>query len=335
MVLIVTALPLEAAPIIERFKLKKDGDAHAYPVYRSSEVNNPEVSLIVSGVGKVRCAMAAVYLLASCGILGPNASGGRYSSEIPNNDIILNIGFCGAGSKRYNPGDLLVINKVTDMDTGRDYYPDVYFGRDLPKESLLCFSKPVGQDVFETQPNVPKAGQDFFCDMESAGFMEVVQKFFYSHQGAVIKIISDLLTPEKLDKGLLRSYMERNVPLIEQIISEMKCVADSVCTGKHAAVEHVATPDVIPAATPTAAHTATLVTTPVDGENYLLETIADNLHFSYAMRQILLKEIRKARLKGLQPLKTLELFAEIKVNSKSEGKKILERIIESLRQRPV
>jgi len=98
MVFIVTALMIEAAPIIEYFKLKRDMNSHEYAIYR-----NESIALIISGVGKIKSAMATVYLYCTY--------------KATKNDYILNIGFCGAGNARYELGTMLIINKVTDMDT--------------------------------------------------------------------------------------------------------------------------------------------------------------------------------------------------------------------------
>jgi nucleoside phosphorylase len=56
MIFIITALAIEAVPIIEHFKLKTDRNVHTYNIYR-----NAEIALIVAGVGKVKSAMASVY----------------------------------------------------------------------------------------------------------------------------------------------------------------------------------------------------------------------------------------------------------------------------------
>lgn len=168
MIYIVTALQIEASPIIEYFRLKRDMSINEYQVYKNSEI-----ALIVGGVGKVKSAMAAVYLLAE--------------NKASKKDILLNIGFCGASAGRYPLGSLLLINKIKDMDTERDYYPDVFAGSNIPHEALLCCSKPIGK-------NALKGNTDFFCDMESSGVMEAARKFVYTHNVVILKVISDYLT---------------------------------------------------------------------------------------------------------------------------------------------
>ncbi|MEG6612541.1 nucleoside phosphorylase [Pseudoclostridium thermosuccinogenes] len=276
MVLIVTALMIEAAPIIEHFRLKKDMAIHEFPVYRNSDI-----ALIVSGVGKVKSAMASAYLYS---IYGKKEE-----------DILVNIGFCGAGSSRYPPGTMLLINKITDMDTGRDYYPDVFFGQDMPKESVRCYSKPVmREDVGE---NI-----DIFCDMESSGIMEAANKFVYSHNVAILKIVSDYLNPQNLDKEQLKGLVRNQVPQVERIIGQLKQLNES---------------------------SGDLSLSSEEREG--VEAFSDRMKFSKAMKQMLLKEMKYAKLRGKEPLKVLESFMDIKVESRVEGKKVLEQIRQKIK----
>jgi ATP-binding cassette subfamily B protein len=84
-----------------------------------------------------------------------------------------------------NPGEMVGI--VGRSGTNTDYYPDVFIGQDLPREALSCYSRPVLRESFNCETAV-------FCDMESAGIIEVAKKFTYAHQVAIVKIISDYLT---------------------------------------------------------------------------------------------------------------------------------------------
>lgn len=60
MIFIETALAIEAAPVIEHFKLKKRYVCACLPCYR-----NAGLALIAGGLGKVKSAMAAVYEFAT------------------------------------------------------------------------------------------------------------------------------------------------------------------------------------------------------------------------------------------------------------------------------
>jgi len=271
MVLFVTALMAEAVPLIEYFKLKKLMNINAYAVYQNSDI-----ALIVSGVGKIRSAAALAYL---CALY-----------QVTEKDILVNIGFCGSGSAKYAPGTLLLINKITDMDTGKDYYPDVFCGREIPKVNLRCYSRAVRKEDSRQET-------DFFCDMESAGFIETARKFVYAHNVVILKIISDYLEPENLNQELLRHYVREQVPKAEKIINELKQLNDSVCEFSF-----------------------------TEEEKKAFAAICHNLHFSEAMEKMLIKEMKIAKLKGVDPLNILHPFMEMKVGSKTEGKKLFEQI---------
>ncbi|NMB97967.1 MAG: 5'-methylthioadenosine/S-adenosylhomocysteine nucleosidase [Clostridiaceae bacterium] len=306
MILIITALMVEAAPVIEHFKLKRDMSIYTFPVYRNSEI-----ALIVSGVGKIKSAIAATYLI--------SISNTKYSKDSTNeakNHVLVNIGFCGASEAQYDIGSLLLINRVTDMDTGKDSYPDLFVGKDLPKENLYCFSRLINKEDLETiefrynsdyAESLAKK-KNIFCDMESSGIIEVSKKFTYSHQVVILKMISDYLNPENLDKEILRVYLMRQMPKIEEVINELKQIehffnesfTDMIC---------------------------------LEEEKKALDIIAVNLKFSQAMKQMLFKEIKKAKYKGMEPLRILGLYTQTNVDSKKEGKKILNEIAAKLNEK--
>jgi hypothetical protein len=150
--------------------------------------------------------------------------------------------------------------------------------------------------------------KNIFCDMESSGIIEVSKKFTYSHQVVILKMISDYLNPENLDKEILRVYLMRQMPKIEEVINELKQIehffnesfTDMIC---------------------------------LEEEKKALDIIAVNLKFSQAMKQMLFKEIKKAKYKGMEPLRILGLYTQTNVDSKKEGKKILNEITAKLNEK--
>ncbi|QCX33261.1 5'-methylthioadenosine/S-adenosylhomocysteine nucleosidase [Caloramator sp. E03] len=274
MVFIVTALMLEASPLIEYFSLKKDMKINNYQVYKNSDI-----ALVISGVGKIKSAMAAIYLLST------------FKSK--KEDILINIGFCGTNSLKYALGELIAINKVKDMDTGKDYYPDVYFGKNIPKETLCCSSKPIFKEDY-------KEDKDMLFDMESVGIMEAGQKFLYTHNTVILKIISDFLTPKDLDKEMLKDYIKNNIPYIVEIIDELKNLNDSSKIS-------------------------------FEEEERAVNLLCESLNFTEAMKKMLFKEVKKSKLKGLEPLNILNDFSCREVKIKKEGKRVFEQIIEKLK----
>lgn len=276
MVFIVTALKIEAEPLIEHFKLKKDMNINLFPVYR-----NPEITLIISGVGKVKSAMAVTYLLST--------------HQTSLQDVLLNIGFCGTNSRKYSVGTMVAVNKVTDMDTNIDYYPDVFIKESIPFAGLCCYSRPVAQDMVQEEKEV-------FCDMESAGIMEASKKFYFAHQVILLKIISDYLNPEKRDKLQLKNFVKKSIPLIEKIIENALYLNSSF---KEVSLD--------------------------ENEISLIDTVSQNLRSSKTMEKMLFKNALQAKAKGVDVYKTICSFFDIKANSKSEGKKIFEKIQQKLK----
>lgn len=278
MILMVVALMLEAGPLAAGLGLKKDPASHAYPVYRGADI-----LLAVSGVGKMKSAMAATFLLA-----------GRPAAA---QDILLNIGFCGANGNAHEPGSLLAVHKVTDLDTGRDYYPDVFWGRSLPAASLLCAARPVQERLPPEYANC-----ELFVDMESAGIMEAAARFLDADQVALLKIVSDDLHPQNLDKTALRQLMQRQMPQISRIVDELKRLLPG-------------------GAAPLPAP-----------ETALLDQLAGQIRLTVAMRRILDQDVRRAKTRGIDAARILSAALAGPVAGKPEGKRIFEQLRIQLRQ---
>ena len=99
-IFIYTALPCEAKPLVEHFKLKKRLDVQAFAVYE-----HDTLCLTVTGVGK--SAMAA---------------GVAYTQALFNgveNPILINIGI--AGHRDYAIGDLYLVDKIIDADSQKPF----------------------------------------------------------------------------------------------------------------------------------------------------------------------------------------------------------------------
>jgi len=105
---IVTALKIEAEPIIKKYNLKCINN-----IYQNKYIN-----LIITGQGKIKSAINTALLL------------NRY--KFPT----LNIGI--AGSNKYNINEGFFVDKIVDFDSNLEYFPD-YF----PKKSttLTTISK--------------------------------------------------------------------------------------------------------------------------------------------------------------------------------------------------
>lgn len=224
MILLIAAMKPEADPLIRFYRLKKDMSVTAFPVFR-----NDSVALVISGTGKLRSAAAAAMLLTI------------YEAR-KDDTLLVNIGFAGSRFPNAAPGQLFVVHKITDADTGRDYYPDVLPEIGLPRAELTTYPRPVFEPPEESSaeassPEVssqeassaeasaaesssPIAPEDRFvlCDMEAAGIMEASARFLETQQVLILKVVSDLLSPDGLTADVLRGCMDDRVSDLAGII---------------------------------------------------------------------------------------------------------------------
>jgi adenosylhomocysteine nucleosidase len=153
------ALPCEAKPLIEFYRLKKDLSVTYFSIY-----TNNTICLTVTGIGKTAIAAGIAY------------SQARYSTQ--SQPVMLNVGI--VGHQLYALGELFLADKITDIDTGKQYYPPITFTPDCATAKLHTFSKP--QSVY------PQAA---LCDMEGAAFYETATRFATGELCHCLKIISD------------------------------------------------------------------------------------------------------------------------------------------------
>lgn len=282
MLFIVTALMIEASPIIQHYGLKRDMTTHAFPVYRRDDV-----VLIISGVGKVRCAMATTWLYAA-----------MFSLEQSGQPLLLvNIGFCGTDRPDIPSGRLVLAGKVTDRDSGRDFYPDVRRDDRLPLVTLYCS----GRRVTAGHDPAAQPGKPVWVDMESAGFMEAAGHFVTADRILVFKIVSDHLEPDRLDKKYLQQLMCDQMPVLTQVLNEAV-----------ARVEHDN-------------HTAF----PAELDDAVAQLIQKQ-RFTSAMGRQLLQAARQFYVAGKDPLPVLHLAMNETVSQKTEGKRLFARIFQKL-----
>ena len=178
---IITALHEEARPLIEKFGLKKAPHIHRMALY-----SRDDIRLVVSGVGKVKSAIATTYALANV--------------KSPENTIAINFGLCGCRDTRRPLGELVFINKITDAATNRDYYPEVILKHNLPEASLTTFDNHVLKNrnlIFSDM-----------VDMEASGFFTASTTFIPLENVYCLKLISDHLEDLKLDPHMVREKIE-------------------------------------------------------------------------------------------------------------------------------
>lgn len=201
MVYIVTALYCEAKPFIKHYNLKKLNPTSKFEVY-----GNEKISLIISGTGMFKSAVAATHLFS----VTPHGSG----------CITVNAGICGALKPEYEEGEMFIINKVINNSTGKAYYPDMVLRHGLAEGSLETFTSPVLKEA------VNSISADF-VDMEAAGFMEAASAFFPSHNIYCLKVVSDHLEGARLTTSQVSQLISSNLTHMDRLFSNASAIAET------------------------------------------------------------------------------------------------------------
>ena len=181
MLLVSTALMLEARPLVESLGLK------ALPNEPFPAFSGRDWLLVVTGTGSVKAAAATGWAM------------GRF----PGIQAAVNIGFCGASPTVAHLHEWFYIHSVKDAATGRLLLPDILQAHPFAEKALL------------TVPEVLRAdnGWTGLVDMEGSGFMEAARRFIAPDRIALLKWVSDPLSGE-IDVCSTRSAYAQALPAV-------------------------------------------------------------------------------------------------------------------------
>ena len=180
MLYIVTALYIEAKPLISLFNLKKDNSYTKFQVFF-----NEDIKLIISGIGKVKSATALTYLISK--------------EDIKKNDYIANIGFV-ASNKNSQLGDIVYVSKIQNAYSDFDFYPEMIYKHNFLEGSLTTFDSIVEKKIENIE----------YIDMEAYGFFQTASIFFKKDKIIVLKIVSDILK-DKVEDRVLVDFKNENL----------------------------------------------------------------------------------------------------------------------------
>lgn len=197
MTLIITALQLEAQPWIQHFRLKKDPHSKRIPMYKAEHCQ-----LAISGVGAVPAAIATSLLLSQ---IEPSALHQAH---------LFNIGLCGSLRKEQVQGSVLLGNCIQDATTGRTFISDILTRHPFPESRITTVAQPVNKHT----STLPLNTQTVF-EMEAAGIYQAAGIFLAPHQLHFLKIVSDHLEGELLNKSVMTQFLGANVEPIAQYIT--------------------------------------------------------------------------------------------------------------------
>ncbi|NOU42788.1 MAG: hypothetical protein HOO87_04330 [Methyloglobulus sp.] len=189
------ALACEAKPFIEYFRLKKDQSIACFAVYV-----NDDICLTITGVGKIAMAAGVAYTQALFA-----------SAQQP---VMLNVGIAGHRSEEI--GNLLLIDKLEDCDTGRRFYPPLIFTSPCPTRGLQTHAKP------QTRYH-----PTHLCDMEASAFYETAIRFSTGELIQCLKVVSDNETSlaQNISPQWVTRLIGAQLHTIECILAELTKLA--------------------------------------------------------------------------------------------------------------
>lgn len=190
-VFIFTALPCEARPLIDHWKLKRLISS-VFPIYLGDRH-----IVVVTGIGNVAMAGAIGYTFAMF-------------SNI-RNPLIVNIGIAGHRDKSL--GGLCLAHKIINEATGKTFYPQFPFKVSCETEAVVTLAK-ARNDYADSA----------LYDMESAGFFEMACKFSSIEVIHSIKIVSDncVSAVTDINEKLVTTWIGKQLSTIEGVISEIE-----------------------------------------------------------------------------------------------------------------
>jgi len=197
-IFIYCALPCEAAPLIAHFKLKKDTSIWPFAVY-----GNNDICLTVSGLGKSAMAAAVAYSQARLAVTEP--------------PVLVNVGI--AGHNDYALGSVWLIDKITDADSQKRFFPPLVFNPPCATASIKTASTP--------QPNYL---HEELCDMEASAFYETAVRFTTGELVQCVKVISDnTLSPVvNIQPKQVSAWITEQLPVIEKLLEILRGLAETI-----------------------------------------------------------------------------------------------------------
>jgi hypothetical protein len=164
MVTVFCALYCEAEGIISHYQLHKDNSNPRFQVFEDLE---RMIRVVITGVGAIAAATA----------VGSTAE--RYS--IGKEDMLLNFGMCAGVNVPC--GDLYLCSKLTEVETGRTFYPDMLYRHPFGEAALVT-----GRSIWTGSG---EAEATVLYDMEAAAVYQAASYYVGPHRMQFLKLVSD------------------------------------------------------------------------------------------------------------------------------------------------
>lgn len=216
-ILFVCALFIEAKLLIDEFGLKKIENMKNFQFF-----GNGDIYLIVTGTRKVNTSVGLTLAIQKL-----------------NKNIVHVVSFGLCGSQTDEIGNMFLVNKVTDYDSGRDFYPDNLVRVDLLQKALLTVGKPlvlknedkeglhsvysIKNSRFWTNQN---DANELLIDMEGSAFFETASFFVPVHRIFLLKMVSDNFNQKVLDKTIIQQLLKKQINQINDFVDLLRNCID-------------------------------------------------------------------------------------------------------------
>jgi len=187
MIYLVVALSTEAKPFIHQYQLKSVKDS-VIPIF-----TNEKILLCVTQIGFENAYLTVEKL---CAYQKPQ-----------DNDILINIGLCGAPSE-YKIGSLLIIDELRYKS--QRHKLSLHVDHSFKTSPLTTLTK-AQRNSFETP-----------VDMEAFAVFQSASKFMANEKIFFIKVVSDHFKPETLNKNLAYGLINRQIKNLSTLISNLQ-----------------------------------------------------------------------------------------------------------------
>jgi hypothetical protein len=165
MITVYCALYQEAQGFIHAFQLKKETGQRHFQVFSNEEA---KMRVVITGVGAVAAA-AAVAELSTCYPPGEQ-------------DMLVNFGSCAA-AEGYRIGQVFLCSKITEMGSGRTFYPDMLYHHPFAEASIESAPKVMTREAL--------SGVEGLCDMEAAAVYQAGNYYYGPHRMLFVKVVTD------------------------------------------------------------------------------------------------------------------------------------------------
>lgn len=222
MTILLCALKCEAEMLIKHYNLKRT-DTKAFSIYTDE---NEKIILVITGVGKINAANAMGFIA------------GKY--DIDSGDSIINFGTAALkNAGKLKMGDLVLGNKITDLNQNRDFYPDMLINtseiRSIKEGTIYSSDHVIAKETLATDlpTEIPV---DTVIDMEASSFFRAANSYIGAHQMHFLKIISDNGIDQATDYKALSLQIEK---IITEKENEITAYIDLVCAFSEEKLENV------------------------------------------------------------------------------------------------